>query len=75
MKTFATIWKCALLLALAAGVRALAADGANAPTPEVIAPVPEPVTAKDFYNAGARLLATRKLADAEKMFESALAAR
>jgi tetratricopeptide (TPR) repeat protein len=73
MKRFPIIYKSTLLLALAAGFRASAADTTNAPSPEVIAPAPEPTTAKDWYNAGARLLATRKLADAEKMFESALA--
>jgi tetratricopeptide (TPR) repeat protein len=31
-----------------------------------------PVTARDFYNAGTRLLAAKKYADAEKMFQSAL---
>jgi tetratricopeptide (TPR) repeat protein len=34
-----------------------------------------PVTARDFYNAGTELLAGKKFADAEKMFESALAAQ
>ncbi|HEX7569968.1 MAG TPA: hypothetical protein VF492_05650 [Verrucomicrobiae bacterium] len=32
-----------------------------------------PVTARDFYNAGTRLLTGKKFAEAEKMFESALA--
>jgi Ca-activated chloride channel family protein len=36
---------------------------------------PAPVTARDFYNAGARLLAAKNFADAEKMFQSALAAQ
>ena len=36
---------------------------------------PAPATARDFYNAGARLLAATNYADAEKMFESALAAQ
>jgi tetratricopeptide (TPR) repeat protein len=36
---------------------------------------PPPVTARDFYNAGTRWLATNKFADAEKMFQSALAAQ
>ena len=60
IKTFA------LVFTLAAGVRALAVDGTNAAVP---------VTARDFYNAGTRLLAGKKYADAEKMFESALAAQ
>ena len=34
-----------------------------------------PVTARDFYNAGTKLLAAKKFADAEKMFESALASQ
>jgi tetratricopeptide (TPR) repeat protein len=34
-----------------------------------------PATARDFYNAGTRLLAARKFADAEKMFQAALAAQ
>jgi len=33
------------------------------------------VTARDFYNAGTWLLADKKFADAERMFESALAAQ
>ena len=36
---------------------------------------PAPVSARDFYNAGARLLAATNFVDAEKMFESALAAQ
>jgi Ca-activated chloride channel family protein len=36
---------------------------------------PAPVTARDFYNAGAKLLAAKNFADAEKMFQSALAAQ
>jgi len=50
----------------------MAAEGANALAPAIVVE-PEPVTAREFYNAGARLLAAKKLADAEKMFESALA--
>ena len=34
-----------------------------------------PVTARDFYNAGTKLLAGKKFADAERMFQSALAAQ
>ena len=34
-----------------------------------------PTTARDFYNAGTKLLAGKKFADAEMMFESALAAQ
>jgi len=36
---------------------------------------PAPATARDFYNNGARLLAAKKFTDAEKMFQSALAAQ
>jgi Ca-activated chloride channel family protein len=36
---------------------------------------PAPVTAKEFYNAGAKLLAAKKYTDAEMMFQSALAAQ
>jgi tetratricopeptide (TPR) repeat protein len=36
---------------------------------------PAPVTAEDFYNAGTELLEAKKFAEAEKMFESALAAQ
>lgn len=38
-----------------------------------IAPSVAPATARDFYNAGTRLLAAKKFADAEKMYQSALA--
>jgi len=34
-----------------------------------------PVTARDFYNAGTKLLAEKKFAEAEKLFASALAAQ
>ncbi|HEY5041928.1 MAG TPA: hypothetical protein VIK53_07985 [Verrucomicrobiae bacterium] len=66
MKLFTTLKKFALLLALAIGCRALAVDETN---------VVAPVTARDFYNAGTKLLAGRKFTDAEQMFESALAAQ
>jgi len=56
----------ALAFALSASVRAQAADETN-----VIAPV----TARDFYNAGTKLLAGQKLAGAERMFLAALAAQ
>jgi len=36
---------------------------------------PAPVTARDFYNAGTKLLAAKNFADAERMFQSALAAQ
>ncbi len=56
----------ALAFALVLGFQALAGDGTN--------PV-APATGRDFYNAGTRLLAARKFADAEKMFQAALAAQ
>lgn len=34
---------------------------------------PEPVTARDYYNAGTKLLTANKYADAERMFDSGLA--
>ncbi len=37
--------------------------------------MPAPVTARDFYNAGTELLAAKKYAGAEQMFQSALAAQ
>ncbi len=64
---FPTIIKQFVLpLALALGGRALAADETNAVAP---------ATGRDFYNAGTKLLAGKKYADAEKMFQSALAAQ
>jgi hypothetical protein len=54
------------LFALAASFRAVAMDGTNA-----IAPV----TARDFYNAGTKLLAAKKFSDAERMFQTSLAAQ
>ena len=38
-----------------------------------IAPAVQPVTARDFYNAGTDLLAAKKFNEAEQMFQSALA--
>ncbi len=66
MKPFTTIIKRALPLLLAASWRALAVDATN---------VVPPVTARDFYNAGTRLLAGKKYDDAEKLFQSAVAAQ
>ena len=37
--------------------------------------LPAPVTARDFYNAGTELLAAKKYAGAEQMFQSALVAQ
>ena len=37
--------------------------------------LPAPVTARDYYNAGTELLAAKKYAGAEQMFQSALAAQ
>jgi Ca-activated chloride channel family protein len=36
---------------------------------------PPPITARDFYNAGTRLLAAKKFTEAENLFQSALAAQ
>src|ERR1019366_1264861 len=55
-----------ILLALMLCLRALAVEETN---------VVAPVTARGFYNAGTKLLAGKKFDDAEKMFQSALAAQ
>jgi tetratricopeptide (TPR) repeat protein len=66
MNFFATLRKFALPCALAIGCRVQAVDlPAAAPS----------VTAREFYNAGAKLLAAKNFAEAEKMFQSALAAQ
>ncbi len=62
----AAVQNLAALFALAFCFRAPANEATN---------FPAPVTARDFYNAGTRLLATNKFADAERMFQSALAAQ
>ena len=62
--TFQFSLACALALAL--GFQSIADVATNA-----IAPI----TARDFYNAGTRLLATKKFVEAEKMFQAALAAQ
>src|SRR5580698_6575092 len=59
-----------LAFMLASSFRALAGGETN-----VIVPDPAPATARDFYNAGTKLLVAKKFADAEKMFQSALAAQ
>jgi tetratricopeptide (TPR) repeat protein len=66
MNFLATLKKFALPFLMATSWHVLAADETNN-----IAPV----TARDFYNAGTRLLAAKKLAEAEQMFQSALAAQ
>jgi tetratricopeptide (TPR) repeat protein len=65
MKAVATLKRFAPAFALAICCPALAGVVTNAP----------PATSRDFYNAGTRLLAANKFADAEKMFQSALAAQ
>jgi hypothetical protein len=60
------IYGCLLLVCLVLNFRSLAGDTTNA------AP---PVTAQDFYNAGTRLLAEKKFADAERMLDAALGAQ
>lgn len=67
----AVLRRAALLAGLWAGGRMagaaeVAASDTNAPAP---------VTARDFYNAGTRQLAAKKYADAEHLFQSALAAQ
>ncbi len=64
MKMFLPQKKFALLIALTIGCRAWAGEATNAVVP---------VTARDFYNAGTELLAAKKYADAERMFQSSLA--
>lgn len=64
MKFFTTVKNLVLLLAMAVGSRSLAGEATN---------LVEPVTGREFYNAGAQALATNKLAEAEKFFQSALA--
>jgi len=66
MRPSVTKIKIALALALAATRPALAGELTNAVVP---------ATARGFYNSGTRLLAAKKYADAEKMFQSSLAAQ
>jgi hypothetical protein len=66
MNFFASNKKSVLLLMLAIGGRLLAGDATNAPAP---------VTPRDFYNEGTKLLAANKYNGAEQMFKSALAAQ
>lgn len=64
MKSGSTLRRFALAAALAFSLPARAGDETNALAP---------ATARDFYNAGTRLLAARKFPDAERMFQAALA--
>ncbi|MEI6076428.1 MAG: hypothetical protein WCS94_12675 [Verrucomicrobiota bacterium] len=66
MNRLTLIKKIALPIALLASWSGFAFAQTNAPPP---------VTARDFYNAGTRRLAATNYADAEKMFQSALAAQ
>ena len=66
MKLFGDIQKVTVAFALAFCFRAMAGDATNAAAP---------VTARDFYNAGTKLLAAKKFPDAERMFQSSLAAQ
>ncbi len=66
MKLLTTLTKFALPLVLIIGGHALAVEATNAIVP---------VTARDFYNAGTKLLTGKKFAEAEMMFLSALAAQ
>jgi hypothetical protein len=66
MKSFTSNKTFAVLLALGIGSRMAAAETTNSPAP---------VTPRDFYNAGTKLLAAKKFSGAEQMFQSALAAQ
>jgi tetratricopeptide (TPR) repeat protein len=66
MKFLTTLTKFALPFVLTIGGQALAVEETNAIVP---------ATARDFYNAGTKLLAGKKFAEAEMMFQSALAAQ
>jgi Ca-activated chloride channel family protein len=83
-------WFIAAMLALLVAESLLGTRRKALPAPALLIPMlllgqpaqaspetnlPTPVTARDFYNAGARLLAATNFAGAEKMFESALAAQ
>jgi hypothetical protein len=62
--------RCALAALLALACSAFADDETND-----IASAVQPVTARDFFNAGTEQLAAKKYNEAEQMFESALAAQ
>ena len=66
MNLFTALKRFAPALALAICCRTQAGDATNSPTP---------ITSRDFYNAGTKLLATNRFAGAEQMFRSALAAQ
>jgi tetratricopeptide (TPR) repeat protein len=66
MNRWAKLKRYAPILVLVCSCRVLAVGDTNAVAP---------VTARDFYNAGTELLAAKKLAEAEQMFQSALAAQ
>ena len=68
LRTFVSgIVRCSMFLFLPYAAMA-ATDSTNA----FIAPPVEPVTAREFYNAGTRSLHAGKLAEAEQMFSTAL---
>jgi Ca-activated chloride channel family protein len=82
-------WLIAAMLALLVAESLLGTRRKALPAPALLIPMlllvgqpaqassatnfPAPATARDFYNAGARLLAATNFTGAEKMFESALA--
>lgn len=66
MKRLRTIINLLVAAAWVTAFPASAGDATNGVTP---------VTARDFYNAGTRLLLAKKFADAERMFQAALAAQ
>ena len=62
--------RCVLAFMLALAGSAFAGDQTNA-----IAPAIQPVTARDFYNAGTQLIAAKNFPEAEQMFLASLAAQ
>ena len=66
MKGFSSNLMLWLLIGWAAGANVFGATDTNPPAP---------VTARDFFNAGTKSLAAKKFTDAEKMFQSSLAAQ
>src|SRR5580698_2252289 len=62
--------RCALAALLALACSAFADDETND-----IASAVQPVTARDFFNAGTEQLAAKKYTEAEELFESALASQ
>lgn len=68
LPSLAAFWRALALVLFSLAISAPAAE-------ELSTNGPVPITARDCFNTGTRLLAARKLADAEKMFQAALAAQ